>query len=66
MAQRAWIQVGRPDVPEWWLNPDFVSYVYRNNGSVNYMVHMDDGSEWPVEATSEAGKALADMLRGIR
>lgn len=66
MAQRAWISVSKTDVAEWWLNPDYVTYIYRNNGAITYMIHMDDGSEWSVEMASDAGKALADMLKGNR
>jgi hypothetical protein len=66
MAQRMWISVTNPDTQEWWLNPDYVTTVYRNKDSTNYVVCMDDGSDWPVDINSDTGKAISDMLQGKR
>jgi hypothetical protein len=66
MTQRVWIQVPNTDVAEWWLNPDYVTTIYRNVNSNNYVICMDDGSDWPIDMNSDGGKAITDMLKGKR
>jgi hypothetical protein len=66
MAQRLWIGINNPDTQEWWLNPEYVVTVYRNEGSGRYVVCMEDGSDWDVVIDSDAGRAITDMIQGKR
>ena len=66
MAQRLWIGVNNPDTHEWWLNPDYVTTVYRNKDSSQYVVCMEDGSDWAVAIDSDTGRAITDMIQGKR
>ena len=66
MAIRQWIQVNNPDTEQWWINPDFITTIYQDTNSTNWVVCTGSGEDWAVPISSDAGKAITDMIAGKR